>query len=55
MMTELTEHSTVMESYFSLSQTEDIEGLVGVGGSWVWAGRCFVCFGFGGVFVIFWI
>lgn len=55
MMTELTGHSTVMESYFSLSQTEDTQGLVGVGGSWVWVGRYFVCFGLGGFFVIFWI
>lgn len=33
MMTELTEHARVMESYFSSSQTEDVEGLVGDG--WV--------------------
>lgn len=45
-MTELTDHSTVMESYFSLSQTEDSEGLVEVGGSWVWVGEWFVFFGF---------
>lgn len=46
MMTELTEHPTVMESYFSSGQREDTEGLVGVGlgfGLDVWFGLVF-CF-----------
>lgn len=62
MMTELTEHPTVMESYFSLGQREDAEGLVWVGLSfelgycfgillllWWWLGLS-VVFGLGFVF-----
>lgn len=45
----------VMGSYISLGQTENIEGLVGVGGSWVWVGGWFVFFCLGDVFVILWV
>lgn len=44
MMTELTEHPTVRESYFSLGQEEDTEGLLGMGLGFGLEGGFFACF-----------